>query len=66
LLPLICSFVPLFRRVVPVRISAGQAGHFGSQPDALGRGRHREDPQFYARSRLAQMLNQAGIEHAWA
>jgi hypothetical protein len=59
----------LFRRVVPVRISAGQAGHFGSQPDALGcrsSGRHREDPQFYARSRLAQMLNQAGIEHAWA
>ena len=38
----------LFRAIVqggvPVRISAGQAGHFGSQPDALGRrssGRHR-------------------------
>jgi hypothetical protein len=52
-----------------VCISAGQAGHFGSQPDALGcrsSGRHREDPQFYARSPLAHMLNQAGIEHAWA
>jgi hypothetical protein len=27
---------PEFRGFVPVRISAGQAGHFGSQPDALG------------------------------
>jgi hypothetical protein len=26
-----------FRGFVPVRISAGQAGHFGSQPGALGR-----------------------------
>jgi hypothetical protein len=29
-------FRAMFTGFVPVRISAGQAGHFGSQPDALG------------------------------